>query len=98
MSSESIKPQHNKQTLPVTHMHSAVGRDTGEWYHRHMLTLVCPCCRNDYQHVDGTETIDGKDYYEAWEGRGDLVIVKVWGECGSTWEMCFGFHKGNTAT
>lgn len=40
---------------------------------------------------------DGGDNYEAkWGGRGDLAVIPMWGECGSQWEVCIGFHKGQS--
>lgn len=60
--------------------------------------MLCPCCGFEYQHAGSPSRIDGKDDYAAgWGGRGDLVIVPFWGECGSEWDICFGFHKGYTA-
>ena len=57
--------------------------------------LVCPICGYEYQHIGTPRVIDGKDGYEAgWEGRGDLLVFPVYGECGCSWELCFGTHKG----
>jgi len=60
--------------------------------------LRCPVCSDTYQHVTNSwQHIPGHANYEAgWGGRGDLVIVALWGECGHTWEICFGSHKGET--
>lgn len=61
--------------------------------------LNCPAfgCGDNYQHVGLPFVVDGRDEYAAhWGGRGDLVVVPFWGECGHTWEVCFGFHKGDT--
>jgi hypothetical protein len=60
--------------------------------------LRCPACSDTYQHVTNSwQHIPGHDNYEAgWGGRGDLVIITMWGECGHTWEICFGSHKGET--
>jgi hypothetical protein len=59
--------------------------------------LKCPVCSDSYQHVRSWETIPGRDAYEAgWGGRGNLVIVPMWGECEHRWEICFGSHKGET--
>jgi len=63
------------------------------WYKR----LQCPLCRDTYQHTGHQQTILGNDNYEAgWEGRGDLLVVPLEGECGHLWEICLGFHKGET--
>ena len=58
--------------------------------------LKCPICADTYQHVTNSwQRIFGRDDYEAgWGGRGDLVILPLWGECGHTWELCLGSHKG----
>jgi len=59
--------------------------------------IVCPVCGFDYNHFDSPEEDDGEDGYQAdWEGRGDLIKIPFWCECGSRWELCLGFHKGNT--
>ena len=66
-----------------------------------MATLKCPTCGFNYVHPVGTENVKGHDNYKArdetWDGRGDLLKVKFYGECGSEFELRFGFHKGNTA-
>jgi hypothetical protein len=61
--------------------------------------LRCPVCSDTYQHVSSAswQRISGRDDYEAgWGGRGDLAVVPIWGECEHRWELCFGFHKGET--
>jgi hypothetical protein len=59
--------------------------------------LKCPICAETYQHIEPRQHIPGRDNYEAgWSGRGDLVILPVWGECEHRWELCFGTHKGET--
>lgn len=59
--------------------------------------LKCPLCDFNYNHFIGKpELKDGKDTSGAgWSGRGDLVTIKLWGECGHNWSLNFGFHKGN---
>jgi hypothetical protein len=60
--------------------------------------LKCPGCEHPHQHLLKPAFIDGNDSYEAhWGGKGDLVIVPIESECGSKWEICFGFHKGTTS-
>ncbi|PQV64447.1 hypothetical protein B1R32_105129 [Abditibacterium utsteinense] len=60
--------------------------------------IRCPICEFEYQHCENPQVIDGKDDYKAnWDGRGNLIVIPVWGECGSKWEICFGSHKGYTA-
>ena len=59
----------------------------------------CPCCGYEYVHAGTPHVIDGDDSYRAgWGGRGDLIIVPFGCECGSEWDLCFGFHKGLTQT
>ena len=61
------------------------------------VRLKCPVCSDIHQHVTPHQRVPGHDNYEAgWGGRGDLVIVPVWGECEHRWELCFGTHKGET--
>lgn len=60
--------------------------------------LLCPVCKGTYNHIEAPEMQNGRDDYAAnWEGRGDLIVVPLWGECGSKWELCLGFHKGETS-
>ena len=57
--------------------------------------LRCPCCGDEYNHIGAPYMKDGGDNYEAkWHGRGDLNVIPMSGECGSEWELCVGFHKG----
>lgn len=58
--------------------------------------LVCPICSFEYTHIGEPRKVSGNENYEAWPGRGDLLVIPFSGECGSKWEICFGFHKGNT--
>ncbi len=62
-----------------------------------MLELRCPVCRDPNQRTGSPRTKHGQDDYKAgWGGRGDLLVIPIEGECGHTWEICFGFHKGAT--
>ena len=63
----------------------------------HVVEMVCPVCGDSYTQVVNQKLIDGKDDYQAWSGKGDCVKVLFQGECGAEWNVCFGFHKGNTA-
>ncbi len=63
----------------------------------HVVEMVCPVCGDSYTQVVNQKRIDGEDDYKAWSGRGDCVKVLFHGECGAQWNVCFGFHKGNTA-
>lgn len=59
--------------------------------------LLCPVCGFNYNHIEPPYLTDGNDDYAAgWGGRGDLAVVPMWGECGSKWEVCIGFHKGQS--
>ncbi len=61
------------------------------------VRLKCPICGDTYQHAGAYQHIPGHDDYQAgWGGRGDLIIVPIWGECEHRWELCFGSHKGET--
>ena len=61
--------------------------------------IQCPECGFECQHCEMPKVIEGHDNYESgWGGRGDLIVIPVCGECGSEWEICFGFHKGVTST
>jgi len=57
--------------------------------------LRCPVCGFWPGHMREVEKIDGKDSWQAgWSGRGDLVVIRIDGECGHSWELCLGEHKG----
>ena len=61
------------------------------------IRLKCPICSETYQHAGSWQHIPVRDDYQAgWGGRGDLVIVPMWGECEHCWELWFGSHKGET--
>ena len=65
---------------------------------QYAVQFRCPICADTYQHVTSSwQHIPGRDNYEAgWGGRGDLVMLPLWGECGHRWELCLGTHKGET--
>lgn len=58
--------------------------------------LLCPICKYEYNHIGEVEKHHGKDSYQAWEGRGDLIKIFMECENGHRWNLCLGFHKGNT--
>lgn len=58
--------------------------------------LCCPICGFDYVHFGTPKHIDGKDSYKAWEGRGDAILIDMDAECGDSWTLQIGFHKGFT--
>ena len=56
--------------------------------------ILCPICLFNFTHISSAR-IDESDDYTAWSGRGSVAVIKMWGECGHSWELCVGFHKGN---
>lgn len=67
-----------------------------EWGDTFSTKLRCPVCTYNYQHANEPHRVAEDDYQSGWSGRGDLLIVPIEGECGHKWEICFGFHKGQT--
>ena len=62
------------------------------------ISVKCPVCGSEYVSVANMREVSGEDSYKAgWWGRGDLNVIGFVGECGHEFELCFGFHKGNTA-
>lgn len=59
--------------------------------------VLCPKCKCDFSRIRDVKTIPGNDNYESgWWGRGDLVVITLKCEGGHEWELCLGFHKGQT--
>ena len=86
-----------KDPLPHGNILEAIDHEDPGWGDESRL-LKCPVCAFDYTHVEPPYLKDGGDNYEAgWNGRGDLAVVPVWSECGSKWQVCIGFHKGQSA-
>ncbi len=72
---------------------------TGTGHDKFNTLVKCPSCKDAHEfiHTIDVPVVDGKDDYQAWEGRGDLKTIIFWSEtCGHVWELNFGFHKGNT--
>jgi hypothetical protein len=68
--------------------------------HEGAVLILCPVCGReamDYAHPGTPVLIDRGDYQNGWGGRGRLIVIPFEGECGHTWEVCFGFHKGCTS-
>lgn len=83
-------PRPNQEILP-----SIENEDAG--WGNGARNLLCPVCGGNYNHVKPPYLKDGGDNYEAkWGGCGDLAVIPMWGECGSQWEVCIGFHKGQS--
>lgn len=53
--------------------------------------LYCPVCGCINTHVEAPYLKVGDN----WHGNGELAITPLWSECGSKWEVCIGFHKGD---
>jgi len=68
-----------------------------DWLH-HKYAVACPICGSVYNILQESVTENGQDNYKtsAPVYRGDLVRVPFLCEAGHKWEICFGFHKGNT--
>jgi hypothetical protein len=68
------------------------------WHDPSVKRLRCPVCHDTYQHTMRTpKPIDAEDNYQAgWGGRSELLLIPVEGVCGHLWEICLGFHKGET--
>lgn len=58
--------------------------------------LLCPECKQNFVRFSEAKIIPGKEHYEAWEGKGDLLVIDWVCEFGHSWQTQFGFHKGNT--
>ena len=85
----------------AVHDYLALGRalfaDPGQAGVRLRHKVVCPVCGYDYARFTGVRLVSSNNRYEAgWGGRGDLLVVQFEGECRHEWEICFGFHKGQT--
>jgi hypothetical protein len=61
------------------------------------ILLCCPVCGFEYLHFEAAEIIKGNDNGNAnWPGRGDKIKILFWCENQHAFNICFGFHKGNT--
>ena len=60
------------------------------------VDIRCPVCGFDYVHFSDPISKNGNDNYEAWEGRGDALKIPMCCENGHSWNLRFGFHKGQT--
>lgn len=57
--------------------------------------VKCPVCGFEFVHF-GKLSWGFKDDYQNWEGKGQATRIPMMCENGHTWELRFGFHKGNT--
>lgn len=64
-------------------------------------SLGCPKCRCNRVSAHGARTKKGNDNYDAqgggWSGRGNLLAIRMSCEEGHNWDICIGFHKGDSA-
>ena len=78
-------------------MDSPFKRCMGETDNQGHSLLLCPACEFDYVHFGAPIVEAGNDNYEAsWPGRGDLLRIPCYCEDGHTFDICLGFHKGNS--
>ena len=90
----TIKPS-KVGTIPAPF--TMFGREDRGNTHEMNWQVMCPVCRFEYVHMSQIiEHVRGKDNYEAWEGRGDLIRIPFNCEEGHSWDLCFGEHKGMT--
>jgi len=81
--------------IAIAQMLTVTGVEQGKF----STFVKCPVCEDvhEFTHTIDVPVVDGKDDYQAWDGRGDLKTIIFWSEtCGHVWELNFGFHKGNT--
>lgn len=71
----------------------AVNNRNPGWSQDEIRLLHCPVCNCDNTHIEPPHL----NYNAQWEGQGELAITPLWSECGSKWQVCLGFHKGQTA-
>ena len=84
--------QAAQRVLGIQHVLSAE-----DYFAMPIQALQCPTCGDLYQHSEQPYSIDSRDKAGTiWEGRGDVLAVPIWGECGLQWLLCLGFHKGYT--
>lgn len=58
--------------------------------------MSCPECGNQNVHFLSCGLVKGNDHYDAWDGRGNAIRIKMWAECGHYWILRLGEHKGYT--
>ena len=61
-----------------------------------VLTAICPVCKSTYNHLRPLSTVEGSNRETESHRRADSGVISLWGECGSQWEICTEFHKGQT--
>lgn len=58
--------------------------------------LTCPVCGCMNVHLASVKTKEGFDSYATKTGvKGDVTTLTFYGECGSVFEINYGFHKGH---
>jgi hypothetical protein len=63
--------------------------------HPEMQQVMCPVCGGGYQWTRPPQHLTSNDD-TGWGGHGDLIVIPMRGECQHQWDICLGFHKGNT--
>lgn len=58
--------------------------------------VTCPLCGDSNVSWGDTVELKGNDAYEAWSGRGNCLEIKMTCEQNHNFNLCLGFHKGNT--
>ena len=60
-------------------------------------TLGCPRCGDHWIHPDESFTLESPATAgTVWRGYDHVAVQTFWGECGSQFQLCFGFHAGHT--
>jgi hypothetical protein len=55
--------------------------------------LECPVCGCVNSHLESPSLMTGD---QNWGGCGELAITPLDSECGCKWELCIGYHKGES--
>lgn len=58
--------------------------------------MQCPKCLGEYIHQGKPYKKFGLDSHQAWEGKGDQLIIPFTCEEGCTFAICVGEDKGNS--
>jgi len=83
-----------KNDLPNSDLLKIIGETCFFGEEDYFYLIKCPACGFEFNHFRAPYVVKGNDNYEAWRGRGSMVVIPFWGECGHEWELCIGFHKG----
>lgn len=61
-----------------------------------ILTAICPVCGYTYNHLTPISSAGGSKSESENHKLANVGVISLWGECGSQWEICAEFHKGQT--